>query len=776
MYDVFGNYIGGEGGYETEEERRKRLEEEAAAATPVTQTIKTNPVTGQQEMTIKGTPQDLSASNPLTPTVSAPVDPNELFRRQQMVESGNRDFDAQGRPITSPAGAMFKSQVMPATAANPGFGIKPAASQTPEEYNRVGQEYSRAMQQRYPNDQQAQIAAYNMGPGAVDQNIKQNNGRFNLTQAPKETQGYVPKVLGQVLNAIVPSAQAAPAPQTAPAQGPVNPAAQAQAIQNKQGLNFSDANIPAPQTAPAAPVNPAAPAPAVEQAGPSTTAMTPESWAERLNTARQDDRQLASLAYDPNTPQYIREEASGELYKKLKNAQSESAANAKFKQAVEKGDMRDVDREIKKGTEEGSWLKYLLYGFIDPNMARNERMKLFPEEGSKWMDFTSPDGKENGFIQIGQNGLPIKGKTADGRLLTEKELVNYSQGVGKGEHFETGLVDNNTSIGGYTRSVVNGRPVVRDANNRLVTDPAIITNLRKVGVEGTQAEQMDAAREKAALSNLKSRIANPTSEQIYQAYRNAGVSPKRIESVMGLAPGTLTAQGGGGSAVATPTRTENAPSNVRAADAAQSAAPSAYEQPEQRAGESNDAFKARTRSWETKQKLLIKDAESFREKQTNIKQQLETLREGLDIIESGNYNLGPLLGSPTQEGKGAGALPGVQEFFGGLVGTQDSINTGKIRSLITKEGLQGIKDSMGPSISNFDVQAWLKANPVTEKSSPAAMKDYINKLYRTLYNHAEESKKNAVELGLVDPNLDLGPKPGAKEGKDEIKIIKREKI
>ena len=52
-------------------------EELAANAKPVTQTIKTNPVTGEQTMTVSGSPQDLSAANPLTPTVSpvAPVAP-----------------------------------------------------------------------------------------------------------------------------------------------------------------------------------------------------------------------------------------------------------------------------------------------------------------------------------------------------------------------------------------------------------------------------------------------------------------------------------------------------------------------------------------------------------------------------------------------------------------------------------------------------------------------------------------------------------------------------
>jgi hypothetical protein len=51
-----------------------REEEDAVGnARPVTQTIKTDPITGEQTMTIKGSPYDLSAANPLTPTVNMPT-------------------------------------------------------------------------------------------------------------------------------------------------------------------------------------------------------------------------------------------------------------------------------------------------------------------------------------------------------------------------------------------------------------------------------------------------------------------------------------------------------------------------------------------------------------------------------------------------------------------------------------------------------------------------------------------------------------------------------
>lgn len=111
-------------------------------------------------------------------------------------KTGGRDFDASGQPITSPKGAKYAMQVTPATAADPGFGIKPAQSDTPEEYNRVGRELLGKMVQKYGNVPQA-AAAFNAGSGAVDAAIAAGkaDGTNNwLAHLSNETQGYVERV------------------------------------------------------------------------------------------------------------------------------------------------------------------------------------------------------------------------------------------------------------------------------------------------------------------------------------------------------------------------------------------------------------------------------------------------------------------------------------------------------------------------------------------------------------------------------------------------------
>ena len=85
----------------------------------------------------------------------------------------------------SPKGAMGLMQLMPATAAQ--FGVTDPFN--PGENIRAGVTYLRQLLDRYDDNEQLALAAYNAGPGAVD--------KYGSKVPPyKETQNYVLKIAG----------------------------------------------------------------------------------------------------------------------------------------------------------------------------------------------------------------------------------------------------------------------------------------------------------------------------------------------------------------------------------------------------------------------------------------------------------------------------------------------------------------------------------------------------------------------------------------------------
>jgi len=117
--------------------------------------------------------------------------PDDLVKRLQAQimakESGGRRYDKEGNLLTSSKGAEGEMQVMPYTARDPGFGIRPAKSGDLNDLRRVGDEYAAAMYNRYGDPKLAMIA-YNMGPGATDKWLAAGADPRKL---PKETQGYI---------------------------------------------------------------------------------------------------------------------------------------------------------------------------------------------------------------------------------------------------------------------------------------------------------------------------------------------------------------------------------------------------------------------------------------------------------------------------------------------------------------------------------------------------------------------------------------------------------
>jgi soluble lytic murein transglycosylase-like protein len=130
-------------------------------------------------------------STPAAATTTASADPN-LLAAVRDVESGGR-ADAVSR-----VGAVGAMQTMPRTLKDPGYGVRPAADNSPQELERVGRDYFSMLMKKYGNAETAAVA-YNMGPGATNNWIAAGS---DISKLPKETQAYVPKVMNRYFDII----------------------------------------------------------------------------------------------------------------------------------------------------------------------------------------------------------------------------------------------------------------------------------------------------------------------------------------------------------------------------------------------------------------------------------------------------------------------------------------------------------------------------------------------------------------------------------------------
>ncbi len=155
---------------------------------------------------------------------------NRLFASILQAESGGKQFDRDGQPMTSSRGAIGTAQIMPSTGPE---AAKLAGVEWDENRFRNDQDYNRQLGQAYfqklTNDFKSPalaVAAYNAGPGMVNDWINgtnttgKNESKLKLgdprtgeiSQAEfldkipfKETRDYTQKVLGKALQAQEPS-------------------------------------------------------------------------------------------------------------------------------------------------------------------------------------------------------------------------------------------------------------------------------------------------------------------------------------------------------------------------------------------------------------------------------------------------------------------------------------------------------------------------------------------------------------------------------------------
>jgi hypothetical protein len=148
---------------------------------------------------------------PVTPTApaavgvqtsrGAPGTGKDTFKIMIGMESGGKQFDRNGRPLTSPKGAIGIAQIMPATAPEAaklaGLPYDVGRLKNDEAYNlALGEAYFEKQLRDFGGDPRKAAAAYNAGPGALRRAIAKGGPDGWINHVPRETQRYVAQIPG----------------------------------------------------------------------------------------------------------------------------------------------------------------------------------------------------------------------------------------------------------------------------------------------------------------------------------------------------------------------------------------------------------------------------------------------------------------------------------------------------------------------------------------------------------------------------------------------------
>jgi hypothetical protein len=140
-----------------------------------------------------GSPDGMAMGGVVGYEKGGPVDMDALLDALMIAESG-------GDPkAVSRAGAEGAYQIMPATAADPGFGVSPMEGDRfdPKASRAFARQYLQAMLDRYDGDVEAALIAYNAGAGNADKFMAAGRD-YDVLPQTMQTQPYVSKIMGQV--------------------------------------------------------------------------------------------------------------------------------------------------------------------------------------------------------------------------------------------------------------------------------------------------------------------------------------------------------------------------------------------------------------------------------------------------------------------------------------------------------------------------------------------------------------------------------------------------
>lgn len=151
---------------------------------------------------IRAVPKEAGGSfDTPAPSMGAPGQGGNTFARMIKQESGGKQFDRNGRPLTSSAGAIGIAQIMPKTAPEAarlaGLPYDKNRLENDKDYNlALGEAYYKKQLADFGGDERLAAAAYNAGPGAVRRALAKGGPDGWINNVPRETRNYVAAVTG----------------------------------------------------------------------------------------------------------------------------------------------------------------------------------------------------------------------------------------------------------------------------------------------------------------------------------------------------------------------------------------------------------------------------------------------------------------------------------------------------------------------------------------------------------------------------------------------------
>lgn len=800
---------------ETEEERRRRL----AAQQPVTEKITYN-ADGTQKVTISGTPEALSAANPRTPTVVAPVAstapaPQGGMTQQQYNayiarnESGSRPDMGYHMPGKSSAYGTYgitNAAYQDIQRADPQFANRPITSLTAQEQTQAQDVYTR-QNTRYlqnygvePTQGNLALAHFLGAKGAADYiktgTISQaaaaaNGGEDRVREIAQQrlALGQAP-VSGAAQPAPVATAPATPPAPPAPApapvdQGPAVPAMPSQGSVQIDDLGNKTVTTPTGETFVVGPDNKPLPARGVD---------LQQAFGGKFIAAQNDNDALAALAGDKTANPFERQLAKDVFVERYKQNETEAKAKEAMANAAQTGNFNQVSREMKSGGSLGDYLKYMFFKSNGFNEAAEEVANRIGLTDT-YQQVTLPDG-QRATVRFGTRGEAKSGIDFTGKSLDTKTL-NQLTGTMLGGQVTTSGTFFQTPTGQILRSQSDERGRVRlvdGASGQVYTGTTQgLTKLEEAGA----LRKMDYGvitkyRDKygtdilTALDQLR-KDRGPLTPQQEQDFLNQYRFNQGPAGVGGV-PGSTTAPVGAPTPVTTTPGAAVPPTAV--AQPAPAAAPAAVAPtavaapapatkpvsgpPVRGLDESETAFRQRVKDYERVQattedgrKKIVESASAILADQSKIIGDLNANKRNLKILESGRTNFGTII---------SGQIPG-ERAIGELFKTKDAINTKAVMEQINKIAAANAK-ALGTNPTDRDL-IFVTSNIPNESFSEKDVAEWIRRSDEGLRRTLDIAKKQVESGGTyIAPLPEEPPAEGqspADKARAEIERRKKER-